>query len=146
MIDITGHRQILNTLAGVYMLVNKHEVIYIGMSSNMYMRILEHISMGKDFDDVYVMHLADEEGRRVLEMSLICKLQPKLNKIKFDNYFNWFHSFPFDVDYDLVVKTTNMVVSDKNDLHKDGKELLTGSINLHIQSDDAQINESMPTI
>ena len=148
MLDITKYRRSTTRLKGVYLLMKKKEVIYVGMSNDIYLRILEHQSMGKDFDDVFVAEVdrEGEEVRRALEMSIICEYMPTHNKIKFDNFYNWFHSFPFCIDYESLMELKDEVIEVLNkDLGKDGLLL-----DIHQNEYDAlfakELNTSMPTI
>ena len=86
--------------SGIYFLVKNDDVVYIGESSNLYVRILEHRSglleepIVKDFDHVRPVIIDDNAIRPFVEMFLICELQPTLNIIKFDNFTHWYNSIP----------------------------------------------------
>ena len=67
--------------SGIYALFNKDELVYIGQSSNLYLRVLEHIVEGKkDFDGIKCAYNNKLLYILVMETILISKLKPKLNK------------------------------------------------------------------
>ncbi len=98
---------------GIYALKKKKEIVYIGSSSNIYTRILEHKIEGiKDFDTVSTIDLkfknsGADTARKIFEMGIICKLKPKYNKIYFDNFRFWMYSIPCE---NIDKKIASMVI------------------------------------
>ncbi len=80
--------QSLRKVTGIYLLYKEEELVYIGQSTNIYVRVLEHIcDREKDFDSVYGISIIEE--RELLEVCLISRLKPKYNKLFVDSY-KWF--------------------------------------------------------
>ena len=82
---------------GVYTLFNNEEIVYIGYSRNVYVRILEHIVDSKKiFNRIMSFsssHLSEEDAL-IMEMLLICKYSPEYNIVKFSSFKMWFNSLP----------------------------------------------------
>lgn len=108
---------------GIYCLYNDDEVVYIGSSENLYVRVLEHIAeKTKEFNKVKAFNGQNhtKEDNLITEMGLICKFQPKLNKIKFDSFFNWFYSIPIEPntsfeDINIVISSLAEAIEVMND-------------------------------
>jgi hypothetical protein len=108
---------------GIYCLYNDNEIVYIGSSENLYVRVLEHVAeKAKDFNRVKAFNGKDhsKENNLMAEMGLICEFQPKLNKIKFESFFNWFHSIPIEHDttleeISLIISSLSSAIQDMND-------------------------------
>lgn len=118
--------------SGVYALVSKNKVVYVGSSKDIYTRILEHIIEGKKkFDNVVARtnrFYGNDDGfndllTRVVEIGVICKLRPPLNIIMFDNFKYWLYSLPIerinnlphneiDIIMQQVENTTNLILGD----------------------------------
>lgn len=64
--------------AGVYFLIRRRSIVYVGKTKSVAARIAQH-SGSKDFDAVMVMRVP-EELLGTIEMSWIQRLRPKLNK------------------------------------------------------------------
>lgn len=67
-------------VSGVYMLFLKHELVYIGRSSDCYGRINTHRANGRPFDASFVTPISTEDVRWV-EAALIEALQSKQNRV-----------------------------------------------------------------
>lgn len=66
-------------LIGVYLLMLRGKVVYVGSSLNMPNRVAEHRSNGRPFDQVfYIGTLSDQRG--ALERTLIKAINPSQNK------------------------------------------------------------------
>lgn len=71
--------------SGIYALFNKDELVYVGQSSNLYLRVLEHIvEVKKDFDGVKCTYNNKLLDVQIMETIVISKLKPKLNKLIVD--------------------------------------------------------------
>ena len=96
--DIQLLQEYRNRGRGIYFLIDNNDIVYIGRTSQLYIRILEHAAEGKkQFDNFYCIvtnHLPITYEVE-LEMSMICFFKPIHNKIIFDSYFNWYHSIPY---------------------------------------------------
>jgi predicted GIY-YIG superfamily endonuclease len=71
----------LNKIKGYYynyILGFKNEIIYIGYSSNIYMRLLQH-KYYKKFDKIILMEMTNKKSARLMERTLIKQYKPKDN-------------------------------------------------------------------
>lgn len=66
------------SICGVYFLVNKGEVVYVGQSTNIHMRIAKHIGV-KDFDSFHFAE-CDKFILDEVEAAYIVALDPPLNR------------------------------------------------------------------
>jgi excinuclease UvrABC nuclease subunit len=64
--------------SGVYFLWDEDELVYIGESENIYLRIGQHIKDGRKRFDDFTIYIT--EDRKLLEAYLINVLKPKYNK------------------------------------------------------------------
>jgi excinuclease UvrABC nuclease subunit len=64
---------------GVYFLMLKKSVVYIGCSKNIRRRVLDHRQNGRVFDYVYAVETKEGEERD-LERQLIAAVQPEQNR------------------------------------------------------------------
>lgn len=62
----------------VYVLSDNDNIIYIGASSNIYNRLMQHKGQ-KIFDTVLLIELPTKEDLRAMEKKLIMKYEPKYN-------------------------------------------------------------------
>jgi len=68
-------------LSGLYVLYSDNEILYIGISSNIGVRILKHIERyGNDLTKIKIKKYKDWELATIREKELIQKLKPKNNK------------------------------------------------------------------
>lgn len=67
-----------NNVAGVYLLYDHEELVYVGQSHNIIQRVGAH-SYKKEFTHFVVLQPKDPEDRFALESFLIKTLQPKYN-------------------------------------------------------------------
>lgn len=76
---------------GIYALKKDGVIVYIGQSSNVYCRVLEHIIENKkEFDDIKAVYHESKTVIEINEVAIIGLLKPKYNKlvIEFDLFFN----------------------------------------------------------
>ena len=69
--------------AGVYLLLKQGEVVYVGQSSHMLLRLTQHRAEGKKcFNKTLVYHMpASEESERLwVEGAMICAYRPAENR------------------------------------------------------------------
>jgi len=66
------------TLCGVYFLINKGQIVYVGQSTNIHMRIAKHIGT-KDFDSFHFVE-CDRSILDEVEAAYIVALDPPLNR------------------------------------------------------------------
>ena len=64
---------------GVYFLFDKEEIVYVGKSTNIFKRILDH-RRGRKFDSWAYYELNSKLEVSILEFYFIYKLQPKYNR------------------------------------------------------------------
>lgn len=69
----------LNFLRGIYLLIDKSEIVYVGMTTKGLTRVLHHLD--KDFDSYKIVPLEDfpDEIIKDVEVALIATFQPKYN-------------------------------------------------------------------
>jgi len=95
---------------GIYLLYKNEELVYIGISSDIYSRVLEHIAENKkDFDSVKNICSQDNLDNEFFEVYYIDKMKPEYNKLNAGNFFNFFYSIPYSLkkscrDYDQYIK------------------------------------------
>lgn len=65
--------------SGVYFLLLKEEIIYIGTSRNVHGRVAEHRINGRQFDKAFFVE-ADGDEREMLERALIKAITPSQNR------------------------------------------------------------------
>lgn len=67
---------------GVYLLMHKGAPVYLGMSSNVWKRMREHIQQGKEWDSVFISYTSTAEEARHSERKLLESLSvlPKYNR------------------------------------------------------------------
>lgn len=102
--------------SGIYALFNKDELVYIGQSSNLYLRVLEHIVEGKkDFDGIKCAYNNKLLDIQVMETILISKLKPKLNKLIVDIDF-YFKILPLETKKQLSCSDVQALTEGAEDL------------------------------
>lgn len=72
---------------GIYFLMEDSEIVYVGQSTDVARRIIEHVKMGKLFNKFYALDCSEyhPDGGHInwlneFEASYIAKFKPKLNK------------------------------------------------------------------
>lgn len=82
--------QSLRKKTGVYFLYDKNKnLVYIGFSGNMYIRILEHIAEDKkDFSFYKAIEFKNIKSAQFAEIKLISIYKPKYNKLVCDDFNN----------------------------------------------------------
>lgn len=102
--------------SGIYALFSKDELVYIGQSSNLYLRVLEHIVEGKkDFDGIKCAYNNKLLDIQVMETILISKLKPKLNKLIVDIDF-YFKILPLETKKQLSCSDVQVLTEGAEDL------------------------------
>lgn len=98
----------------VYRLKKDEDIIYVGKTINLHVRILNH-KKDKDFDTVEIISVNTELEQSLLEMYFIKKYNPVLNKefMRDDIY-----SSPF-INQDLINKMEWVVVGDTKNYERD---------------------------
>ena len=88
--------QCLRHEAGVYFLYDENkELVYIGESGNMYIRVLEHIAESKkDFNYFKAVPLDNNATRQLLEIYLISIIKPKYNELVVNDFVKFFKVCP----------------------------------------------------
>lgn len=75
--DITHQR---DKLRGIYFLIKDDQVIYVGKTINMYVRLTMHLP-DKDFDRLTFLPVAEDIPLELVEACYILRFKPRLNKI-----------------------------------------------------------------
>ncbi len=87
--------------AGLYFLYKEDILVYIGVSKNVYVRILEHSFEGiKSFDSIKVLmspEVVEHNVTEIMEVFLINKFTPKYNKLVITDTFSYYHALPSSV-------------------------------------------------
>jgi excinuclease UvrABC nuclease subunit len=111
--DIQGYRN----EQGIYVLTEKDSIVYIGYSSNVYTRILEHLVEDKKaFNKVHFFEIEHKDdpiktNYLIIEMFLISKKIPKYNKLFFKNIKQWYWSLPCEKkDFEFYDMESNEVI------------------------------------
>ena len=66
--------------AGVYFLFNREELVYVGVSNNIFVRIVTHRNdQSKKFDHIFFIYENDRQRRLALERAYIRSYSPKFN-------------------------------------------------------------------
>lgn len=105
---------------GIYALKKEGVIVYIGQSTNVYCRLLEHIIDGvKDFDDVKALYHNSRTSIEINEVVIIGLLKPKYNKlvIDFDLFYN---ILPKSIHSQTREELKNDSISLINELKKEG--------------------------
>ena len=76
--EITNKLNKVNGCSFNYILGFGNEIIYIGYSSSLCMRLHQH-KYYKDFDRIIVIEMTDKKAARLMERTLIKKYKPKYN-------------------------------------------------------------------
>jgi hypothetical protein len=83
---------------GVYFLYCKKEIVYIGYSSNIYTRMLEHkFENKKSFDSFKIFTYCDDIISQLAEVVFINTHKPKHNKLVVENLEEWYLTIPYDL-------------------------------------------------
>lgn len=71
---------------GIYFLIKKEEIIYIGQSQCILRRINEHLKNGKKFDSITIQYMpySTKKDKRELEHKYIERLRPEENNIEWE--------------------------------------------------------------
>ena len=93
--------QDIRGVAGIYFLYNTDELIYVGSSSDIYTRILEHkVEDKKIFTNFNASTVIKKDGYefyiQLLELCIISILKPKENKLVIQDLWSWYTSLPID--------------------------------------------------
>jgi len=87
--------------AGLYFLYKNDVLVYIGVSKNIYVRVLEHcFDNTKDFDSIKAISTKDNANRTVteiMEVFLISNYKPKYNKLIASDIFTYFNTLPSSI-------------------------------------------------
>jgi len=100
---------------GLYFLCKGEDIVYVGHSTNVYTRILEHIVEDKKtFDNVRSVYHEDILRSEIVEVMLISKLRPKYNKLIVPETKLFFYSIPNSIsklyDYEkLIVESETLI-------------------------------------
>lgn len=88
--------QCLRKKQGVYFLYDKNkELVYIGESGNVYVRLLEHIIQDeKEISYFKCVSLKNQTFMQVLEVKFINRFTPKYNKLVVNDINKWFNTIP----------------------------------------------------
>ena len=76
--EITNKLNQLNGCSFVYILGLENEIIYIGYSSSLCMRLFQH-KYDKYFDTIIVIEMTDKKAARLMEKTLIKQYKPRFN-------------------------------------------------------------------
>ena len=76
--EITNKLNQVNGCPFNYILVLGNEIVYIGYSSSLCMRLHQH-KYYKDFDRIIVIEMTDKKAARLMERTLIKQYKPKYN-------------------------------------------------------------------
>jgi len=84
--------------SGLYFLYKDDVLVYIGVSKNIYVRVLEHCFDGKkDFDSIKTLASEDNVSHtstEIMEIFLISSLKPKYNKLIIEDTFIYYNTLP----------------------------------------------------
>lgn len=109
--------------AGLYYLYKDDVVVYIGVSKNIYVRVLEHcFEEAKEFDSIKVDTFDGAFNQTLLEVfevMLISKQKPKYNKLVVNDLFSYYNSLPSVVikelgnnqDYKEMDESANIILN-----------------------------------
>jgi len=109
--------QHLRNLSGVYMLYDGNELVYIGVSRNVYQRILEHCTENKKiFSSIKAITNSNYLLVELLEVLLISKNKTRYNKLRVDNFFSFYNSIPSTLNenapaYNEVIEILNVPIT-----------------------------------
>lgn len=85
----------LRNKTGIYCLIDFGKIVYIGQSTNMYLRILEHISDGKKtFNDIVSIERDDKLLVEIVEVMMIVEIRPIYNKLILNSEFVFLNTLP----------------------------------------------------
>ena len=76
--EITNKLKQVNGCSFNYILGLENEIVYIGYSSSLCMRLHQH-KYNKDFDRIIVIEMTDKKAARLMERTLIKQYKPKYN-------------------------------------------------------------------
>ncbi len=81
--SIQDHGLIRQGLAGIYYLLHRDEIVFIGEDKYISRQVQKHIKKGSiQFDAIGITPIKNQKKRRTLTKALINRHQPKFNKIK----------------------------------------------------------------
>lgn len=99
--------------AGVYGLYKKEELVYVGTSNNVYMRILEHFYENKkSFDSIKVNIDNNITFNEISEVYIIAKLKPKYNKLVASSAEDYIKMLPSQIKETEAMK--NLIIRRKS--------------------------------
>lgn len=76
--EITSKLNKVNGYPFNYILALENNIVYIGYSSKLYMRLQQHKGT-KNFDNIIIIEMKDKISARLMEKNLIKKYKPKYN-------------------------------------------------------------------
>ena len=76
--DVVFEAQPINSVCGIYFLVRKNAIVYVGQTTNIFQRLGEHIKT-KPFDSVTFLPIDDPDDLDLFEAHYIEKFNPILN-------------------------------------------------------------------
>jgi len=80
---------------GIYCLLKDDEIVYIGQSSNIYVRLLEHlVDEIKEFDNFICIENESKTLIEIEEVLLINHFKPIYNKLMANNSFTFLNTLP----------------------------------------------------
>lgn len=104
---------------GIYFLYKDDILVYIGVTKNIYVRILEHsFDVKKDFDSFKTFKDEtdfDYTSLEIVEVFLINCLTPKYNKLVAKSTFTYFNTLPTSVrpkSYKKLMSITSIIIED----------------------------------
>ena len=110
----TDKLQFIRNIGGVYFLYNLDELVYIGYSKNIYIRILEHFYNNKGFDSFSYYELKNYSANemKLVENVLIAHYSTELNKhiIKDTLWFYESNINSFTESYKYYEEEANFII------------------------------------
>lgn len=97
--------------SGLYFLYENNILVYIGISRNIYNRVLEHNFNGKIFDSVKMYENLQNmpyTALEIIEVLLISKACPKYNKLKIDNDLIYIRTLPTIAKEEALLSDSNI--------------------------------------
>jgi len=76
--EITNKLNKVNGCLFNYILILEKEIVYIGYSSRLFMRLQQH-KYHKYFDKIILIELSDKKSAKLMERTLIKQYKPKYN-------------------------------------------------------------------
>ena len=102
--------QKIRNKSGIYYLWNLDKIVYIGQSSNMYIRIMEHLIEGiKTFQEISYIESNNITEREVFETLLINKIRPEYNKLVIKDSGIFIKTLPFVCFKEIGILKDDMI-------------------------------------